>query len=154
MELDVALLLIPAWGFLPYDDPRVIGTIEAVQDQLFAATVSCCATGRSRAKTDYPAAGAFLACSFWLADALAGIGRTGQATDLFERILKLRNDVGLLRRNTTPGTQPPGRQHPAGNFSDGRIDQHRTQIGRQLDQHLMRAATNKISAPVERVASR
>lgn len=40
--------------------------------------------------------GAFLACSFWLADALAGIGRTGQATDLFERILKLRNDVGLL----------------------------------------------------------
>ncbi|MFN8102163.1 MAG: glycoside hydrolase family 15 protein [Mycobacterium sp.] len=95
-ELDVALLLIPRVGFLPYDDPRVIGTIEAVQDQL-------CSDGfvlryrPQQSKDGLPGGeGAFLACSFWLADALAGIGRTGQATDLFERILKLRNDVGLL----------------------------------------------------------
>jgi GH15 family glucan-1,4-alpha-glucosidase len=95
-ELDAALLLIPRVGFLPFDDPRVIGTVEAVQDKL-------CSDGfvlRYRAeKTNdgLPGGeGVFLACSFWLADALAGVGQTKQATDLFERLLRLRNDVGLL----------------------------------------------------------
>jgi GH15 family glucan-1,4-alpha-glucosidase len=95
-ELDAALLLIPRVGFLPFDDPRVIGTVEAVQDKL-------CSDGfvlRYRAEETNDGLpggeGVFLACSFWLADALAGVGQTQQATDLFERLLRLRNDVGLL----------------------------------------------------------
>jgi GH15 family glucan-1,4-alpha-glucosidase len=95
-DLDAALLLIGRVGFLPWDDPRVIGTVEAVRDEL-------CHDGfvlRYRpGKSDdgLPGReGVFLACSFWLADALAGIGRTDEATELFERLLTLRNDVGLL----------------------------------------------------------
>lgn len=104
-ELDAALLLIPRVGFLPFDDPRVIGTVEAVQDEL-------CSDGfvvRYRAEdTDdgLPGGeGVFLACSFWLADALAGVGRTRQATDLFERLLRLRNDVGLLSEEYDTATR-------------------------------------------------
>jgi GH15 family glucan-1,4-alpha-glucosidase len=94
--LDAALLLIPRVGFLPPDDPRVIGTVDAVAAEL----------GRDGLLLRYdPEAtgdglpgeqGAFLACSFWLADALSRIGRTREATALFERLLALRNDVGLL----------------------------------------------------------
>ncbi len=95
-QLDAALLLIPRVGFLPYRDPRVIGTIEAIQNRL-------CRDGfvlRYQPQTSddgLPGGeGVFLACSFWLADALAGVGRTQEATDLFRRLLRLRNDVGLL----------------------------------------------------------
>ena len=94
--LDAALLLLPRVGFLPWDDPRVVGTVEAVQKDL-------CRDGfvlryRPEHSDDgLPGGeGAFLACSFWLADALSGIGRDGAATELFERLLSLRNDVGLL----------------------------------------------------------
>ncbi|MBU9764020.1 glycoside hydrolase family 15 protein [Mycobacterium sp. TNTM28] len=95
-DLDAALLLIGRVGFLPWEDPRVIGTVEAVRAEL-------CHHGfvlrYHPQKTDdgLPGGeGVFLACSFWLADALAGIGRTDEATELFERLLALRNDVGLL----------------------------------------------------------
>ncbi|MDV3126884.1 glycoside hydrolase family 15 protein [Mycobacterium sp. 21AC1] len=95
-ELDAALLLIGRVGFLPWDDPRIIGTVDAVRDEL-------CNDGfvlrYHPQKTDdgLPGGeGVFLACSFWLADALAGIGRTDEATELFEGLLGLRNDVGLL----------------------------------------------------------
>jgi GH15 family glucan-1,4-alpha-glucosidase len=95
-EMDAALLLIPRVGFLPWNDSRVIGTIDAVQAKL-------CSDGfvlryRPQESDDgLPGGeGVFLACSFWLADALAGIGRTDEATALFERLLKLRNDVGML----------------------------------------------------------
>jgi GH15 family glucan-1,4-alpha-glucosidase len=95
-ELDAALLLIPRVGFLPWRDARVVGTINAVRDEL-------CRDGlmlryRTEQSDDGLAGreGAFLACSFWLADALSGIGRTEEATELFERLLGLRNDVGLL----------------------------------------------------------
>lgn len=94
--LDAALLLLPRVGFLPWDDRRVVGTVEAVQQEL-------CRDGfvlryRPEHSDDgLPGGeGAFLACSFWLADALSGIGRNGAATELFERLLGLRNDVGLL----------------------------------------------------------
>lgn len=105
--LDAALLLIPRVGFLPWDDPRVIGTVEAVQCELTEDGLLL----RYQTHPDHgadPAAGAagvdglpgregaFLACSFWLADALHGIGRTDEATALFERLLSLRNDLGLL----------------------------------------------------------
>ena len=107
--LDAALLLIPRVGFLPPDDPRVRGTVDAVQREL-------CEDGfvlRYRTDADptsdhgtvdgLPGSeGAFLACSFWLADALALTGREDEARDLFERLLELRNDVGLLSEEWDP----------------------------------------------------
>ncbi|THA22857.1 glycoside hydrolase family 15 protein [Streptomyces sp. A1277] len=96
-ELDAATLLIVRTGFLPPDDPRVVGTVDAVRDELDSDGLV------RRYSTDGPSIdglpggeGAFLACSFWLADALRMTGRTDEATELFERLLALRNDVGLL----------------------------------------------------------
>jgi GH15 family glucan-1,4-alpha-glucosidase len=104
-ELDAALLLIPRVGFLPPDDPRVIGTVEAVQRELTTdGFVERYATGDDEHGVDgLPGReGAFLACSFWLAGALQQIGRTKEARDLFERLLDLRNDVGLLAEEYDP----------------------------------------------------
>ncbi|TAM93063.1 MAG: glycoside hydrolase family 15 protein [Jatrophihabitans sp.] len=96
--LDAALLQIPAVGFLPWDDPRVVGTVEAVQRELdhdgFLLRYDPTADG---GVDGLPGGeGAFLACTFWLADALHGIGRAGEAERIFERLLDLRNDVGIL----------------------------------------------------------
>jgi len=95
-ELDASLLLIPRVGFLPPDDPRVIGTIDAVQHNL--TQDGYVLRYRPEHSDDgLPGGeGVFLACSFWLVDALLGAGRRTEATELFERLLALRNDVGLL----------------------------------------------------------
>jgi GH15 family glucan-1,4-alpha-glucosidase len=96
--LDAALLLIPRVGFLPWDDPRVAGTVAAVRRELDQDGFLL----RYRPDADggvdgLPGGeGAFLACTFWLADALAGIGRRTEAERLFTRLLGLRNDLGLL----------------------------------------------------------
>ncbi|CAN7494954.1 glycoside hydrolase family 15 protein [Arthrobacter sp. LjRoot78] len=95
-ELDASLLLIPRVGFLPPDDPRVLGTIEAVQRELthdgFVLRYR-----PEEADDGLPGdEGVFLACSFWLVEALIGVGRRREAKELFERLLALRNDVGLL----------------------------------------------------------
>jgi GH15 family glucan-1,4-alpha-glucosidase len=99
-ELDASLLLIPQMGFLPPDDKRVIGTIEAVQRELSTEDgfvlrypTAGADQGVDGLKGDE---GAFLACSFWLADDLAMIGRVEEAQKLFEKLLSLRNDLGLL----------------------------------------------------------
>ncbi|GGZ19289.1 glycoside hydrolase family 15 protein [Streptomyces nitrosporeus] len=99
-ELDASLLLIPQVGFLPPDDKRVIGTIEAIQRELSTEDgfVLRYPTDGEAAGVDGLAGdeGAFLACSFWLADDLAMIGRVDEARQLFEKLLSLRNDLGLL----------------------------------------------------------
>ncbi|MGK4904572.1 glycoside hydrolase family 15 protein [Streptomyces sp. PHES57] len=124
-ELDASLLLIPQVGFLPPGDPRVAGTVEAVRREL-------CEDGFVRR---YPLAdgpdrgggasgdglpggeGVFLACSFWLAHDLALIGRRAEGRRLFERLLELRNDVGLLaeewdtRRGRLVGNFPQAFSH-------------------------------------------
>lgn len=104
--LDAALLLIPRVGFLPYDDPRVIGTIEAVQHELtedgFLLRYHTHADDRVDGLPGRE--GAFLACSFWLAEALFGIGRRDEARALFERLLAIRNDLGLLAEEYDPRT--------------------------------------------------
>jgi GH15 family glucan-1,4-alpha-glucosidase len=94
--VDGALLLIPQVGFLPPTDPRVIGTIETIQRELMVDGLV--ARYRTTEGSDGlpPGEGAFLACSFWLADALDLIDRHDEARELFERLLALRNDVGLL----------------------------------------------------------
>jgi GH15 family glucan-1,4-alpha-glucosidase len=95
--VDAALLLIPRVGFLPYHDPRVTGTVEAVGKQLCTDGFLLRYQPRHDDVDGLPGTeGAFLACTFWLADALHGMGRTDEARQLFERLLDLRNDVGLL----------------------------------------------------------
>ena len=118
-ELDASLLLIPQMGFLPPDDKRVIGTIEAIQRELSTEdgfvlrypTSSSDASGEQNLDGLPGDEGAFLACSFWLADDLAMIGRVEEARRLFEKLLALRNDLGLLAEEWDPR-----RQRQVGNF--------------------------------------
>jgi len=94
--LDAALLLIPLVGFLPPSDPRVQGTVAAIERLLVRdGLVLRYDTGKS-ADGLPPGEGAFLACSFWLVDNYAIAGRIAEARALFERLLALCNDVGLL----------------------------------------------------------
>lgn len=109
--LDGSLLLIPTTGFLPPNDPRIVGTVRAVEQRLLQngfvmrhdpAEIE---TGLAHGE------GAFLACSFWLADAYIMLGRIAEAQALFERLLQLRNDVGLLSEEYDVATS-----RLAGNF--------------------------------------
>jgi GH15 family glucan-1,4-alpha-glucosidase len=97
-SLDASLLMIPLVGFLPASDPRVRSTVDAIQSELMEDGLVL----RYRAEDAHEVdglegkEGAFLACSFWLADCLNLMGRHQEATDLFERLISLTNDVGLL----------------------------------------------------------
>ncbi|MFE2280501.1 glycoside hydrolase family 15 protein [Streptomyces sp. NPDC059454] len=102
-ELDAALLLIPRVGFLPPDDPRVLGTIDAVRAELGQNGFVRRYTPQATAVDGLPGGeGTFLVCSFWLADALHMTGRTKEARELFERLMGLANDVGLLAEEYDP----------------------------------------------------
>ncbi len=111
-ELDAATLLIPRVGFLPATDPRVIGTIDAVRRELsedglirrYTADGDAGGDGDGNVDGLPGREGAFLACSFWLADALQLTGRRKDARALFERLLDLRNDVGLLAEEYDPAS--------------------------------------------------
>src|SRR5690606_38774482 len=100
--LDASLLMIPQLGFLPARDERIVGTVAAIERELVddgfvvryrPEEVDDGVGGRE---------GAFLACSFWLADAYALHGRLDDATELFERLLDVRNDLGLLAEEDDP----------------------------------------------------
>lgn len=108
-ELDASLLLIPQMGFLPPDDKRVIGTIEAIQRELSTSDgfiLRYPTTGEDAGVDGLEGdEGAFLACSFWMADDLAMIGRVDEARKLFEKLLALRNDLGLLAEEWDPRLQ-------------------------------------------------
>jgi GH15 family glucan-1,4-alpha-glucosidase len=95
-ELDASLLLLPTTGFLPPSDPRVVGTISAIERRLFVDGFVQRYDTHSATDGLPPGEGAFLACSFWLVDALLLTGRKDDARRLFDRLLGLRNDVGLL----------------------------------------------------------
>jgi GH15 family glucan-1,4-alpha-glucosidase len=97
-ELDASLLLIPNVGFLPGDDPRVRSTIDAIQRELVSdGFVQRYPTHEGETVDGmHGREGAFLACSFWLVDALVLAGRIDEARKRFERLLAIRNDVGLL----------------------------------------------------------
>ena len=138
--LDAALLLIPRVGFLPPTDPRVLGTIEAIHREL---TDDGLVLRYRPAHTDdgLPGAeGVFLACSFWLVDALAGAGRRTEALSLFHRLLDLRNDVGLLSEQWDPRT---GRQ--LGNMPQAYS--HFSLVGSALQLHHGRARCSNTAIP-------
>jgi GH15 family glucan-1,4-alpha-glucosidase len=101
-EIDASLLLLPVVGFLPPQDPRVIGTIEAIERRLMVGGfVQRYDTSRSDDGLP-PGEGAFLACSFWLVDAYVMLGRLDDAQALFKRLAALCNDVGLLSEEYDP----------------------------------------------------
>jgi len=104
-QLDASLLLIPCVGFLASDDPRVIGTVAAIQRRLLDDGF---VRRYDTAETDDglpPEEGAFLACSFWLVDNLVLQGKRDEAVALFERLLALCNDVGLLAEEYDTGAR-------------------------------------------------
>jgi GH15 family glucan-1,4-alpha-glucosidase len=97
--------MLPLVGFLPADDPRMLGTVEYIQKTLmrdgFLDRYPC----REEVDGLPPGEGAFLLCTFWLADNFALQGRLDEARDIFERLLGLCNDVGLLSEQYDPNAQ-------------------------------------------------
>ncbi len=104
-EVDASLLMIPLVGFLPADDPRMRGTVQAIQDRLVIDGFLTRYAPVPNVDGLPPGEGAFLACSFWLADNLSLQGRVAEARELFERLLQVRNDVGLLSEGYDPSAR-------------------------------------------------
>jgi GH15 family glucan-1,4-alpha-glucosidase len=101
-HLDASLLLIPQVGFLPVDDPRLLGTIKAIERELLVDGLVMRYSTDSGVDSMPAGEGAFLPCSFWLADCYALTGRRAEGEALFEKLLSLRNDVGLLAEEYDP----------------------------------------------------
>jgi GH15 family glucan-1,4-alpha-glucosidase len=101
-DLDASLLLLAQTGFVTADDPRFVGTVEAIEKELVREGF---VVRYNTQRTDdglRPGEGVFLACSFWLCDAYMSIGRADDAKKLFERLLTIRNDLGLLAEEYEP----------------------------------------------------
>jgi GH15 family glucan-1,4-alpha-glucosidase len=100
--IDASVLVLPLVGFLPPDDPRVRGTVDAIEKHLvvdgFVLRYDSAATDDGLPEGE----GAFLACSFWLANNYLLLGRQDDAARVFQRLLDLRNDVGLLSEEYDP----------------------------------------------------
>jgi GH15 family glucan-1,4-alpha-glucosidase len=109
--LDASILLLPAVGFLPASDPRVRGTIAAVEKHMMRDGFVLRHDPREVSDEQQPIEGAFLACTFWLADAHVLAGDVAKARTLFERVVAVANDLGLLAEEFDSGA---GRQ--TGNF--------------------------------------
>jgi GH15 family glucan-1,4-alpha-glucosidase len=101
-NLDASLLLIALVGFLPPTDPRVVTTVRAIEEELVEDGLVLRYRTEETDDGLPPGEGAFLACSFWLADNYALQGREVEARHLFEHLLSLRNDVGLLAEQYDP----------------------------------------------------
>ena len=111
-DVDASLLLLPLVGFVDGDDPRMLGTIAAIEEDLLAGAAWCSGTARRGGVDGLPGdEHPFLACSFWLVAAYATAGRLDDAHTLFDRLVGLRNDVGLLSEE-----YDPVRERMVGNF--------------------------------------
>jgi carbohydrate kinase (thermoresistant glucokinase family) len=137
-ELDASLLLMPLVGFLPPEDPRVRGTIAAVEQELMVNGFVL--RYRTKAGIDGlpPGEGVFLPCSFWLADNYTLQNRHAEASTLFERLLSIRNDVGLLAEEYDPHAQ-----RQVGNFPQA--FSHLALIGTALNLHDIGPAQRRCS---------
>jgi GH15 family glucan-1,4-alpha-glucosidase len=111
-DLDSSLLMIPLVGFLPPSVPRVQGTVQAIERELMKEGLVARYSTKPEVDGLPAGEGVFLACSFWLADNFALLGRQDDAVRLFERLLELRNDVGLLSEE-----YDPSKRRLVGNFS-------------------------------------
>jgi GH15 family glucan-1,4-alpha-glucosidase len=135
-ELDASLLLMPIVGFLPPDDPRVRGTVAAIERELMVDGL----VRRYRSNTEVdglpPGEGVFLPCSFWLADSYTLQNRHAEARALFERLLSLRNDVGLLAEEYDPHSR-----RQVGNFPQA--FSHLALIGTALNLHEVGSAQRR-----------
>ena len=143
-QLDASLLLLPLVGFLPPGDARVRGTVEAIERRLM---VDGLVLRYDTSGTDdgLPAGeGAFLACSFWLADALVLLGRKADARRLFERLLALRNDVGLLAEEYDPRLKRQVGNFPQA-FSHLALVDTAMNLARGADEDMERPATQRAS---------
>jgi GH15 family glucan-1,4-alpha-glucosidase len=109
--LDASILLLPAVGFLPGSDPRVRGTIEAMEKYMMRDGFVLRHDPRAAPDETQPMEGAFLACSLWLADAYVLTGEIAKAQAIFDRVVAIANDLGLLAEEYDSGA---GRQ--TGNF--------------------------------------
>jgi carbohydrate kinase (thermoresistant glucokinase family) len=127
-ELDASLLLMPLVGFLPPDDPRVRGTIAAIEQELVVDGFVLRYRTKSGIDGLAPGEGVFLPCSFWLADNYALQNRDAEASALFERLLSVRNDVGLLAEEYDPQAQ-----RQVGNFPQA--FSHLALVGTALSLH-------------------
>src|SRR4029453_11662960 len=127
-ELDASLLMIPIVGFLPPDDSRVRGTVAAIERELMVDGLVL--RYRTKAGVDGlpPGEGVFLPCSFWLADNYTLQNRDAEARALFERLLSLRNDVGLLAEEYDPRAK-----RQVGNFPQA--FSHLALVGTALNLH-------------------
>jgi GH15 family glucan-1,4-alpha-glucosidase len=94
--MDAALLMLPFVGFISADDPKMVGTVAAIQDRLMVDGFVRRYDTASRVDGQPGGEGAFIPCTCWLADCLSLQGHDEQARELFERVLDVRNDVGLL----------------------------------------------------------
>lgn len=118
-ELDASLLLLTHFGFLPHDDPRIIGTIEAIQKHLTRDGLLLRYNTQSKVDGLPGSEGCFIACSFWLVYSLRTIGRHDEAMELYNHLQSLRNDVGLFAEEYSPvhkrmvGNFPQGLSHIA-----------------------------------------
>ena len=110
-ELDAGLLVMPLVGFLPATDPRVLATVAAIERQLMREGLVARYATEPNVDGLPSGEGAFLACSFWLADNYVLQGRSDEARALFERLVALCNDVGLLAEEYDPLSG-----HLVGNF--------------------------------------
>jgi GH15 family glucan-1,4-alpha-glucosidase len=104
-QLDASLLLMPMTGFLPASDPRVSGTLKAIEQQLMSGGLVLRYNTVKSSDGLPPGEGVFLACSFWMVRALQLQGRDADARKLFERVVSLANDVGLLAEEYDPGAR-------------------------------------------------
>ena len=109
--LDASILLLPAVGFLPASDPRVSGTIAAIEKYMMRDGFVLRHDPREISDEKQPIEGAFLACSLWLADAHVLAGDIAKAEALFDRVVAVANDLGLLAEEFDSGVG-----HQTGNF--------------------------------------
>jgi GH15 family glucan-1,4-alpha-glucosidase len=159
-RLDASLLLLAQTGFVKPHDPRFIGTVEAIERELLVDGFVLRYDTRDTDDGLRPGEGAFLACSFWLADALASIGRRDDAEKLFTRLIAVRNDLGLLAEEYDPkagrlqGNFPQAFSHVAlvnTAFNLTSIDKPATQ--RAENQSGIAATGNAQSADAKNVAA-
>jgi GH15 family glucan-1,4-alpha-glucosidase len=102
-QLDASLLMLPLVGFLPPRDERVVGTVDAIQRELMEDGLILRYRQEKNNVDGLPGSeGVFLPCSFWLVDCLQLLGRGDEAREMFERLLGLRNDLGLLSEEYDP----------------------------------------------------